>query len=184
LALNPASVGVLNIMDFGLTNADVVGPIEWVLDNYYPSSLSSSLPTIRDPTSTETIVDFPTSGTGAFTYSLIDAGAGDRVVVTTTLFTDSRRPFAFAGTDIDVPKSATGVQSTGIEAVLNSTGSTAYYSATSLSYRWTRVGGPSLLDPNIGSITSPTNSITSIENLDVPGVYVYELTVTDDLGYV
>lgn len=58
---------------------------------------------------------------------------------------------------------------------LNGSGSDV--DGTIVSYKWVQISGPAIV-----SITSPTSAVTTVTGYKVPGLYKYELTVTDNQG--
>ena len=76
-------------------------------------------------------------------------------------------PVANAGTDqtIALPPNSYNLTGSGSDA----DGSVA-------SYQWTKISGPASFN-----ITSPSQAQTAVNNL-IPGVYQFQLTVTDNLG--
>lgn len=79
-------------------------------------------------------------------------------------------PTANAGADstITLPVTQTTVIGSGTDA-----------DGTIAGYLWTKVSGPS-----VGVITSTTSATTTITGLSIPGVYLYNLKVTDNSGAV
>ncbi|ASZ13135.1 PKD domain-containing protein [Chitinophaga sp. MD30] len=109
---------------------------------------------------------------GVYVYELTvtdDGGekATDRVTVTVTA-APNKAPVADAGTDRSVQLPINTVQLDG------STSSDP--DGTIASWRWTKVSGPAQ-----GDISNPDRSITQVTGM-VAGIYVFELTVTDNGG--
>ncbi len=111
------------------------------------------------------------SGSYVFQLTVTDnagATATDQVQVTMTQAAQTGTVIANAGTDTSIQYPAT-------LAILNGWGSSAV-NTTITHYSWTQVSGPSN-----AQIVTPDSVLSGVLQLEV-GVYVFELTVSDDKG--
>jgi len=149
----------------GLTvsNADFISLTNSGVDG--PRQPDGSLPVLNflHLTSTSKLVGAGTNVGLAFTGSAPDLGAFE----SGTAVAPNRAPLANAGPDQSFffPANSTTLTGSGTDA-----------DGTISSYQWTKIQGPAQYN-----IASPTLAKTSISNLEV-GVYLFELTVTDNSG--
>ena len=126
--------------------------------------------TITTPAVANTSITGLVQGTYVFTLTVTDnqgATATDNIQVTVNAAAVNLPPTANAGADNTVQLPATTVSLTGAGTDADGTIST---------YAWTKLSGPAG-----GTITTPGTANTSITGL-IQGVYVFTLTVTDNLG--
>ncbi len=126
--------------------------------------------TISSPSSAKTSVTNLVAGTYSFQVTVKDSygsTATAKVTVTVNVSTDPPYVNAGKGGTITLPENSFTLD-----------GSTSKASAgnTIVSYKWVKTSGPAG-----GNITSPTNVITTVTNLQ-EGTYVYDLYVTDSRG--
>ncbi|MBS1751147.1 MAG: T9SS type A sorting domain-containing protein [Bacteroidetes bacterium] len=126
--------------------------------------------TISSPSSAKTSVTNLDAGTYTFQVSIKDSygsTATANVTVTVNVSTDPPYVNAGIGGTITLPVNTFTLD-----------GSTSKASAgnTIVSYKWVKTSGPAG-----GNITSPSNVITTVTNLQ-EGTYVYDLYVTDSRG--
>ncbi|MCC7400754.1 MAG: tandem-95 repeat protein [Chitinophagaceae bacterium] len=125
---------------------------------------------IISPAQAQTVVNNLVQGVYVFQLTVRDnsgATASDLVTVTVNAAIPSTPPVANAGSDLVVVLPVPNI-------TLSGSGSTTNGSITS--YSWAQVSGPSQ-----SAIVSPSYSQTSVLNLTA-GVYLFELTVTDNKG--
>ncbi|MCW3094217.1 MAG: C-terminal target protein [Ferruginibacter sp.] len=122
---------------------------------------------IQNATSTTTGVNSMVQGVYKFELAVTDNNS--TTVRDTVQITVNKGPNANAGTDkvVTTPTTSTTLTGTGTDS-----------DGTISSYSWTKISGPSS-----GSIQTPNTASTVISNLP-PGVYQFELTVTDNWGAI
>ena len=106
--------------------------------------------------------------TGVYKFELRvtdDDGATDSDVVNVIVLEANQTPTASAGSDINIilPTNSTTLTGSGFDP-----------DGTVVSYQWVQVSGPAT-----ATIASPATPSTIVSNLE-EGVYIFELTVTDD----
>lgn len=128
--------------------------------------------TISNPNTAKPTVSGLQAGSYVFKLTVADndgATASAQVTITVNAaIIVPQPPVANAGRDTTIAIPANS-------ATLNGTASSAS-SGNIISYNWTQKSGPSTSD-----ISSPASAITNVNTL-IAGVYVFELTVTDDHG--
>ncbi|HVT84108.1 MAG TPA: tandem-95 repeat protein [Chitinophagaceae bacterium] len=124
---------------------------------------------IISPTQAQTIVNNLVAGTYQFQLTVTDnSGAtGTDVIIITVNPAPNQAPTANAGTDLTIylPTNTVSLSGSGWDP-----------DGTIASYQWTKISGPTQF-----IIVSPTQAQTVINNL-VQGVYLFQLTVTDNQG--
>ncbi|HRP55563.1 PKD domain-containing protein, partial [Agriterribacter sp.] len=140
------------------------------ISGYAWSKLSGpSGETITVPDNAITTITDLTEGIYKFQLTVTDAnGATSTASVTITVKAALLPPVANAGADQSITLPSSSV-------TLNGSGSTAPSGSIS-GYAWSKVSGPSG-----ETIASPGNAVTAVTGLG-EGVYVFELTVTDNNG--
>ena len=128
--------------------------------------------TINSQNSAQTTISGLTSGVYIFTLSVTDdrgLTASDDVQVTVVRANRNQPPVANAGNDISITLPQNYVRPTG--TATDSDGSI-------VSYKWTKISGPSNFFFFILNSTSPTPTIYGLK----AGVYEFKFTVTDNSG--
>jgi parallel beta-helix repeat protein len=125
--------------------------------------------TIVSPTSATTVINNLVAGTYVFQLQVTD-NLGATGVDTVTVVVNTAPnipPTANAGTDqsIALPTSSVTLTGSGTDS-----------DGTIVSYAWAKTSGPAS-----GTITSPSSTSTTVTSL-VAGTYIFQLTVTDNLG--
>lgn len=126
--------------------------------------------TISSPASAKTSVTNLAAGTYTFQVTVKDSygsTATAKVTVTVNVSTDPPYVNAGIGGTITLPENS---------FTLDGSASKASAGNTIVSYKWSKTSGPAG-----GNITSPSNVITTVTNLQ-EGTYVYDLLVTDSRG--
>lgn len=152
----------VNITGTGTDADGTIASYQWV-------QVSGPVGTISGLTTPTLVLTNLVQGTYTFSFTVTDnlgATATDQVKVIVNLPAVNQPPTANAGVDktINLPTSST-----------NLTGSGSDPDGSIASYLWEKVSGPAV---TITNATSPTVSLSSL----VAGVYVFRLTVTDNLG--
>ncbi len=140
------------------------------IENYSWAKISGPASgVIVNPAQAQTVINNLTQGTYVFSLTVTDnAGATGVDYITITVNAGANQPpSANAGADqsITLPVNSVALTGAGTDP-----------DGTIVSYLWTKISGPATF-----SINSPTQAQTSITNL-VQGVYVFRLTVSDNLG--
>ena len=124
---------------------------------------------IASPSQAQTAVNNLVQGTYQFQLTVTDnqGATGTDTVVITVNPAVNIPPLANAGADqsITLPVNTVTLTGSGTDA-----------DGTIASYQWAQISGPSTFN-----IASPSQAQTAVNNL-VPGVYQFQLTVTDNLG--
>lgn len=138
--------------------------------SYAWTKVSGGNATIGSPSSASTSVTGLVQGTYTFRLTVKDnlGAAGSDDVIVTVNAAANIPPTANAGPDktITLPTNSVTLSGSGTDS-----------DGTIASYAWTKVSG------GTGTITSPGSASTSVTGL-VQGVYVFRLTVSDNLGAV
>lgn len=154
-----------NTTNFSGTGVDPDGTIA----SYAWTQISGTTATLTNANTSTLTVQVPSDGVYVFRLTVTDnigATGSSNVTLTVNPAAVNQPPVVNAGTNqtLTLPVNST-----------NLTGSASDPDGSVASYSWTKMSGPT------ATITNATFSTASISNL-IEGVYVFRLTVTDNLG--